>query len=124
MSNQYAQGGNAGGDLQHTLADSNNNRNQQGISGQQNLGAMAGSQRRSSSLATPQTATTSSAAAQPSMAHFQGFGDHNYMDVDYGLAGRADVNDQAEAFESQSQLEAALAESEMREQLYQAIGRR
>lgn len=55
------------------------------------------------------------------MASFQGYNDSNYMDMDY--PGEATDAAAAAAFGGHTQLEAALAEPNLRERLYHAIGR-
>ncbi|KAM0259548.1 hypothetical protein ACHAQJ_003274 [Trichoderma viride] len=67
-------------------------------------------------------ATSASAPTTSSLSHFQSFGEHSYLDMDYGLNER-DVQDSAAAFGDSTQLEAALAEPNMRERLYQAMNR-
>jgi hypothetical protein len=67
-------------------------------------------------------ATSASAPSTSSLSHFQSFAEHSYLDMDYGLNER-DVQDSAAAFGDSTQLEAALAEPNMRERLYQAMNR-
>ncbi|KAL7956317.1 hypothetical protein V8C34DRAFT_289099 [Trichoderma compactum] len=68
-------------------------------------------------------ATSASAPTTSSLSQFQSFAEHSYLDMDYGLNER-DVQDAAAAFGDSTQLEAALAEPNMRERLYQAMANR
>lgn len=68
-------------------------------------------------------ATSASAPTTSSLSQFQTFAEHSYLDMDYGLNER-DVQDAAAAFGDSTQLEAALAEPNMRERLYQAMANR
>ncbi|KAF4974498.1 hypothetical protein FZEAL_8594 [Fusarium zealandicum] len=56
--------------------------------------------------------------ATPNMAQFQDFSSQNYLDMDYSMNP-----DPAAAFGNHTQLEAALAEPDMRDRIYHAIGR-
>ncbi|KAL6858603.1 hypothetical protein J3F83DRAFT_351722 [Trichoderma novae-zelandiae] len=68
-------------------------------------------------------ATSASAPTTSSLSQFQTFAEHSYLDMDYGLNER-DVQDAAAAFGDSTQLEAALAEGNIRERLYQAMTNR
>ncbi|KAL7942328.1 hypothetical protein V8C42DRAFT_354867 [Trichoderma barbatum] len=68
-------------------------------------------------------ATSAAAPTTSSLSQFQSFAEHSYLDMDYGLNER-DVQDAAAAFGDSTQLEAALAEPNMRERLYQAMTNR
>ncbi|PTB64106.1 hypothetical protein BBK36DRAFT_21753 [Trichoderma citrinoviride] len=69
------------------------------------------------------TSTSASVPTTSSLSQFQNFGEHSYLDMDYGLNER-DVQDAAAAFGDSTQLEAALADGNMRERLYQAMTNR
>ncbi|KAL6896234.1 hypothetical protein HDV57DRAFT_521275 [Trichoderma longibrachiatum] len=68
-------------------------------------------------------ATSASVPTTSSLSQFQNFAEHSYLDMDYGLNER-DVQDAAAAFGDSTQLEAALAEGNIRERLYQAMTNR
>lgn len=67
-------------------------------------------------------ATSASAPATSSLGHFPSFTEHSYLDMDYGLNER-DVQDSAAAFGDSTPLDVTLVEPNMRERLYQAMGR-
>ena len=61
------------------------------------------------------------------MSTFQDYSNQNYIDMEYNsmnTEGTAAAAAAAAAFGSHTQLEAALAEPNMREHIYHAIGRR
>ncbi|KAK1239581.1 hypothetical protein MKX07_001035 [Trichoderma sp. CBMAI-0711] len=68
-------------------------------------------------------ATSASVPTTSSLSQFQNFAEHSYLDMDYGLNER-DVQDAAAAFGDSTQLEAALAEGNIRERLYQVMANR
>ena len=116
LSHQYGQGMSAG-DVQHNTGAMTSQF-------QQHM-ARQGQQRSPARLSSRQTPATSAAAPAAGMDQFQGFGDRDYMGVDYGLdTARGGMHNQTAAFADQTQLEAALAEPDIRQRLYQAIGRR
>ncbi|WAO83339.1 hypothetical protein NCS54_00052400 [Fusarium falciforme] len=65
----------------------------------------------------PQTQPDESPGA-PNMAQFQDFNGQSYLDMDYSMNAGTAVG-----FDSHTQLEAALAEPDMRDRIYHAIGR-
>lgn len=65
----------------------------------------------------PQTQPDESTGA-PSMAQFQDFDGQSYLDMDYSMNPGTAVG-----FDNHTQLEAALAEPDMRDRIYHAIGR-
>ncbi|KAJ4311943.1 hypothetical protein N0V84_010179 [Fusarium piperis] len=65
----------------------------------------------------PQTQPDESTGA-PSMAQFQDFNGQSYLDMDYSMNAGTAVG-----FDNHTQLEAALAEPDMRDRIYHAIGR-
>ncbi|KAM0437448.1 hypothetical protein ACHAPT_001810 [Fusarium lateritium] len=65
----------------------------------------------------PQTQPNEPTGA-PNMAQFQDFNSQNYLDMDYSMNAGTAV-----AFDNHTQLEAALAEPDMRDRIYHAIGR-
>ncbi|EEU47660.1 uncharacterized protein NECHADRAFT_98651 [Fusarium vanettenii 77-13-4] len=65
----------------------------------------------------PQTQPDESPGA-PNMAQFQDFNGQGYLDMDYSMNTGTAVG-----FDSHTQLEAALAEPDMRDRIYHAIGR-
>ncbi|KAM5367840.1 hypothetical protein ACJZ2D_009845 [Fusarium nematophilum] len=65
----------------------------------------------------PQPQSTGSTPT-PNMSQFQDFSGQNYLDMDYTMNP-----DAAAAFGGHTQLEAALAEPDMRDRIYHAIGR-
>ncbi|KAL6887869.1 hypothetical protein GGI43DRAFT_417253 [Trichoderma evansii] len=67
-------------------------------------------------------ATSASAPTTSSLGHFPSFTEHSYLDMDYGLNER-DVQDSAAAFGDSTPLDVTLVEPNMRERIYQAMGR-
>ncbi|KAM0455500.1 hypothetical protein ACHAPV_007842 [Trichoderma viride] len=67
-------------------------------------------------------ATSASAPSTSGLGHFSSFAEHSYLDMDYGLNER-DVQDSAAAFGDSTPLDVTLVEPNMRERLYQAMGR-
>jgi hypothetical protein len=67
-------------------------------------------------------ATSAAAPSTSGLGHFPSFTEHSYLDMDYGLNER-DVQDSAAAFGDSTPLDVTLVEPNMRERLYQAMGR-
>lgn len=67
-------------------------------------------------------ATSASAPTTSGLGHFPSFTEHSYLDMDYGLNER-DVQDSAAAFGDSTPLDVTLVEPNIRERLYQAMGR-